>query len=373
MAAPNNRLSHSAVSRYQQCPRSYQLHYQKRLRPKTQSAALLFGSAVDAATGALLKGSDKSPEDIFKYLWTFAEINGENSYLPDNTTIVYSDSEYDYDLLDNTHKTKLIQKFGTDLKKQVSEIIKEKEKAGFKNLNLEQKLILNNVYWGILLTKGILMIEAFRNKVMPKISEVLSVQEMVELKNDEGDSVIGYVDLVANLHEYGRPVILDIKTSSIQYKLDSVKSSSQLAIYKHALDEKYKTNLAGFIVLSKRVNKNKVKVCSKCNFDGSGQRHKTCNQVVDSSRCNGEWVETIKPEIDIQIIVDEIPERFEEIVLENYLDINAAIKSGNFIRNLSSCKMPWGLCSFYNLCHNNDSSDLEDMSVKPPTERKPFR
>lgn len=364
----NNRLSHSAVSRYQQCPKSFELHYQKRLRPKTQSAALLFGSAVDAGISALLKNED--PIKAFKYLWTFAEINGEQVFLQDCTIIAYSDGEYDFDLLDKGHQTKLEAKYGVDLEQQAYNTLKEKKQVGLKGLTEDQRLLLNNVFWGILYTKGLLMIEAFKTKIMPRIETVLSVQEMVELKNDEGDSIVGYVDLVAQLYEYGSPVILDVKTSSIDYQKDSVASSPQLTIYKHALQDKYQTDLAGFLVLKKRINKNKVKICGVCENDGTGKRHKSCDAEIKGQRCGGEWIETIKPEVDVQFIVDKIPPRFEEIVVENYVEINQAIKNGSFTRNLSSCVRPWGRCEFYDLCHHNDSSNLEDMSLKPPTERK---
>ena len=92
--------------------------------------------------------------------------------------------------------------------------------------------------------------------------------------------------------------------------------------------------------------------------DGTGQRHKTCDNVIDGKRCNAEWIETINPKAWIQIIINEIPKMTEDLVLENIDQINESIKSGIFIRNLQSCIMPWGKCNFYEKCYKGKDTDL---------------
>jgi hypothetical protein len=116
---------------------------------------------------------------------------------------------------------------------------------------------------------------------------------------------------------------------------------------------------AGYLVFRKGIIKNKVKKCGKCGYDGSGARHKTCNNLNSIVRCNGDWVETFSPEVEIQIIRDKIPEQTENIVLENVDAVNKAISAGVFVRNFDSCVKPWGKCAYYNLCYKNDDSDLE--------------
>jgi glutathionyl-hydroquinone reductase len=58
---------------------------------------------------------------------------------------------------------------------------------------------------------------------------------------------------------------------------------------------------------------------------------------VDGVRCNGEWNSKLDPRIHVQVVIDLIPEKTEQIVLENFDYINASIKNGVYHRNFSSC------------------------------------
>jgi hypothetical protein len=105
--------------------------------------------------------------------------------------------------------------------------------------------------------------------------------------------------------------------------------------------------------------KNRKKICSKCNHDGSGGRHKTCANEIEGKRCGGEWTETISPEVYVQFIIDEIPEQTENLVLENIADINTAIKTGHFTRNLSMCTNTYGgPCDYLFLCYKGKMDNL---------------
>ena len=88
-----NKLSHSQANKFMECPQAWSYHYNDRLRSKYSHAALLFGSAIDFALGTLLKPGEKTPEQIFDYFWTFQEINGEKTYIPTCTSIVYANSD----------------------------------------------------------------------------------------------------------------------------------------------------------------------------------------------------------------------------------------------------------------------------------------
>jgi hypothetical protein len=348
-----NRLSHSSASKFMTCPTAWKFHYKDRIRSKEQKAALLFGSAVDTALQVMLKDG-KDPLKAFIDAWTFAEVHGKKLYLPICTEIVYSNSDFDKDLCAKT----------IDFEKY-SAILKKKEEVGFQGLETSDKEFLNLANWSCLREKGLLMIKAVQEKVLPNIEEVLGVQEYVTLENSTGDSIIGYADLVCRWKGLKYPVVFDFKTSSIKYDRDAVLVSPQLTLYVHALEEKFHTRLAGFIVLQKRIQKNKTKICNNCRFDGTGSRAKTCtNEIIDhnsksgTSRCNGEWQETLKPEVEVDIIINEIPQATEDLVIENLDYINTSIKTGNFHRNLNSCIQAWGKCEFYNKCYKGDDSGL---------------
>lgn len=352
-----NRLSHSQVSKYQQCGKAYEFWYLKKIRPTKLRAALLFGTALDRAIGVLLKPDNedrtKTPEQVFDYFWRFQEINGNNTYLPTCTSIVYAKSDFDKDLITKEDEEKIGANLSTIL-----EVMSKRTELGHKGITEEERKLTNHVMWTCLKHKGHYMIKAFREKVQPKLTKVHSTQEYIELNNGE-DKVIGYIDMVAEVEGHNEPIVLDLKTSAMQYEDDAVLTSPQLTLYVHAVSDKYKTRKAGFIVLNKNLIKNRKKICSKCNHDGSGGRHKTCSNEVEGKRCNGEWVETVSPEVYVQFIIDEIPAQTEDLVLENIDDINTAIKTGHFTRNLSMCTNTYGgLCDYINLCYRGSMEDL---------------
>lgn len=371
------KLSHSQISKYQLCPKSYEYHYIKKIRPKVTSAALIFGSAMDVALNALLTESNDNPEALFERSFRYQKINNIERYIPTHTELVYANADFDSDLLtkdDYNHIEEQAQKNAipryTDYL-ETHKILRDKKKqSGLDSLTFDEKKVFNLLNWLCLRRKGLLMIDAYRRKVLPRIEKVHAVQEYISLDNAVGDKVIGYVDLIADIKDIGT-VILDNKTSSMEYEEDSVLTSPQLSLYMHILEEKYKTRKAGYIVMRKTVIKNKKKICSVCSFDGSGSRHKTCSNIINGKRCDGAWTETIDPDIYIQFIVDEIPPQTEHIVLENIDVINEGIKNKSFHRNLNSCTNHYGgPCPYINLCFKNSMSGLVDTTAPKKDEEE---
>ena len=357
------RLSHSATRMFQECAKSYQLHYQERYREVKQSANLLFGTAIDKAITHLLTPEDgsKTAEEVFTDTWTFQEVNGVKTYLTTFKDLVYANSDYDEELLLDEDFDRLGEHVEVIFKGErpnkdkciyiVGDIQKKKEVLGYNFLPEGETRVLNAANWLCLHRKGLIMIESFRKDILKHIKEVYSTQEYVKLENGEGDSIIGYVDLVARYKDIQEPIIFDVKTSARAYDEGAVLTSPQLTLYTHALSEKYNTRKAGFIVFSKQIMKNKKKVCTVCGHDGSGTRFKTCNNEIDKVRCDSEWDIKLDPKAYIQVLIDDIPERTEEIVLDNYEYISQSIKSGAFPRNFNACTKSWGgKCRFYDYC-----------------------
>jgi hypothetical protein len=346
------------------CPKSYEYHYVKKIRPQVTSGALLFGSALDSALNILLLEKNLEKAEVeFEKQFTMGKINNKEYYLPTCEKVVYSKTDFDFDLLtdedikqiESTYKKIHGEDFGhpLDLYQRLSPSVK--------SLSADDLRIYNLFNWLSMRNKGKLMLRAYLKKVIPSVKKVISVQEQIELSNELDEKVTGYLDLVAEFGDHGL-VILDNKTSTREYAADSVVTSSQLALYLHATSDKYKTRKAGYIVLKKIVNKNRTKICSVCSYDGSGSKHKTCNNIVNEKRCGGAWKETIKPDIDIQILIDEIPEQTEQIVIENVDTVNEAIKAQIFPRNLNNCTNYWGgLCPYFGLCYKNKMEGLENV------------
>jgi hypothetical protein len=369
-----NRLSHSQTSKLMQCPESYNLHYNKRIRSKSSHSALMFGTALDKATGVLMNPKEdiRTPEEVFLAFWTNQEVNGVDKYLPTLTSLGYAKGEWDEELLDKKDWSLLLLEHGKD-SETIQKTIDVRNKMGYDTLTENEKVVTNHAFWLCLKQKGLLMIDAFRKKVMPRLKTVLATQKYISLENEDGDSVIGYIDLIADVEGHGI-VVLDVKTSARAYDEEtSVIYSPQLSLYLHAVSEEYNTRKAGFIVLNKQVMKNRKKICKTCSYNGSGGRAKTCDQETMQSvtnkkgvteekltRCGGEWDESIDPQIFVQFLVEEIPMKTEELVLENIDSINNIIKTGNYTKTLGSCLNSFGRpCIYLKYCYEGKMDDLE--------------
>lgn len=355
----SNRLSHSQATKYAECAKAWEYHYVHKYRPITTSSALLFGNILDIAVGVYLK--EKNREDAFKFLkqsWERQEINKVEYNLYDCTKIVYANADYDKELLQPLDKEQLSSEEGDDWEEKLKKVYEVKSQIGYNFLKKEDKILLNKANWFSMLRKGEILLDKAIEIINDKVEEVLGIQVKVSLANDVGDEIIGYADFVVKWKGYDKPVVLDLKTSSRAYEDDSVLTSPQLSLYVHDLQDKYDSRLAGYFVLNKQIKKNRNKVCSVCGFDGTGGRHKTCSNEVDGTRCNGEWTETISPEATYQIIINEIPERLEEVIIENMDVVNNSIKTNLYPRNFSACTKPWGKCAYYDLCFHNKKDGL---------------
>lgn len=343
------KLSHSQCNRYAMCPTSYKYHYIERIRPTLSPSSLLFGSALDSALNELLKPErGVAPEDVFIEAFTKAYINNVEVYIPDYPQLTYANSDLDFDLIS----------ISSEDREKLENLQDRKKKYGLDSFTIDDKKFYNEWNWKAMKAKGLLMLQAYRKKVVPLFKRVLAVQVPISLTNGE-DSVIGFVDVIAEVEGEG-VVIFDNKTSSMAYEDDSVITSPQLSLYMHALYGEYKTRKAGYIVLRKQIKKNRVKTCTKCGYDGTGARHTTCNNTIEGKRCGGAWAEAIDPEVDIQVIIDEIPTKTEDIVIDNYDAIAQSIKHGVFHRNLQSCKNYYGSkCPYFDLCYKGSKKGME--------------
>lgn len=352
-----NKLSYSQVSKYTMCGQSYFYHYEKRIRPKFTTGALIFGSALDEALGTLLLNKG-DPYAIFDKAFTNARINKTVESIPKSTKLVYSNTDFDADILSKDDLDELAT-LDSKWEETIAKLKSKKSLSGFDSLTVEEKQFYNYANWLSMRRKGHLMIDAYKEKILPKLTKVYEVQKKVSLSN--GDDVVeGFIDFIA---EYdGKKVIFDNKTATFPYEPDSVVTSPQLSLYVHAEGS---TKWGGYIVLNKLVKKNRTKVCSKCGHDGSGGRHKSCNNEVEGKRCGGDWTETVKPEISTQIIVDKIPPRTEQIVIENMDKANDGIKNRVFTRNFNMCDNFYGgSCPYKPLCFKERLDGLEDLSKK---------
>jgi RecB family exonuclease len=232
------KLSHTAANMYENCQLCYRLHYIKGVRPEKVKSYFLFGGCIDKGLNELLQTKSLTKaEEVFYKEWTKAAEENE---------IEYSKSDL------------------------------EPEKDG----------------WNSLCDKGIVLIGEYYKQILPRVKKVLAVQELVSLKNSDGDEITGFLDIIVEWED-GKVYLLDHKTSSAKYTEDSARKSPQLALYHYIAKDKYKIDGVGYIVLPKKLRKK-------------------------------------APYVDIQIILDTLEEGLEDKTVENFDRINTLVSNGVF-------------------------------------------
>lgn len=330
-------LSYSGYSTYVTCPKKYEYNYIQKIRPESQPAHLLFGSATDAALNEILLGNSKTDALIAANI-ELIRLSKEK--------IDLESKDYDGELITEETEKELLSALrskgwtGSDYN-QLAHSLFQKVNSG-EPLSENQGAALKTLVWYSFLEKISLIIDAFETYVRPQIEEVVSVQEYVKR---------GILDFKAKLKGIDGIVLCDNKTASRDYEPDAVKMSVQLA--------GYGAEVGAYIVFNKNVKKNRIKTCSVCGNNGTGGRHKTCNAEVGGKRCEGDWDETVQPEIIPQIIIDEVPEHNRLMVEEAYSETEKLIECGSFPRNLNNCGKQFGRpCEYINLCWHGSMKGL---------------
>lgn len=370
-----NRLSHSSISTFQECAKKYYYRYKEKIYGTTIGSSLVFGKAIDVAIEWALKNdmNDLNKyKDMFLENWNTFDLNGTKYNTKDSTIIIYSNRDLDVDLIPSEGIKELreyikpINKDNLEVRVFINTIQKQKDIIGYDMLPKERKIAYNMACWWTCRTRGLLMLETFKTQIVPQIEGVVSVQEEIKITNGSGDEIVGLIDAVLKWKGVEEPVVFDFKTSARPYEDDAVLTSAQLSVYVNAVTAKYKTRKAGYIVFNKAINKNKVKICSKCGYDGTGGTHRTCPDKNDEGdRCGGEWSIEINPQCSVQVLVNELPESIENLVMENMDVINACINNNIFSRNLGNCVNKYNtVCPYYEVCHKGSYDKVYKKPVQ---------
>lgn len=378
-----NKLSHSALNKYLQCPRLYKLHYVEKLRGKTTSGALLIGSAIDKSLNELLTYKNlESAIKVFDSEFEYGYINNKKVHLPDSDLITYAKKDFDSELLNFQDE----QFFGAKyleltkeekclgIEKTYNNLMELKESNGFENLSSPEKKLYNLANWLCLKNKAHIMLKAYFEKVLPKIKRVIDIQKRILVTGKTGDEIECYIDLIVEMND-GKKYVLDNKTSGIDYEPDSASKSQQLIMYYYAVNKESKLEEkldgVGFIVMYKNIQKNRIKICEKCGHNGSGGRHKTCDNGIEINgpgtlitRCNGAWKETINPECKIDIILNQVTVPAQNLIIQAFLGANEGIKAGVFPPNVDSCMKYGNPCVMFKKCWEGKDENLITLESK---------
>lgn len=346
-------LSYSGYSTYSTCPKKYDYHYNEKIRPESEPFHLVFGSATDKALNVVLENKKAESEQTDQTI-RFEALNeaAKEMFRLFKKKILFSSTDFDGEILTELTEEVMFRKLArvgwkgsnpSDLASSLFQSITMGD-----SLTKNQFKALKYLVFFSSIEKISLIIDAFNDYVVPRIKRIVSVQANVKR---------GILDFEAELIGVDGIVVCDNKTAGRDYEQDAVINSVQLA--------GYGAKVGAYIVFNKTVKKNRTKECSICKKNGTGQRHKTCDATVDGVRCNGDWIETITPEIVPQIIIDKVPEHNREMVETAFSETELLIETKVFPRNLNNCGKQYGQpCPYINLCWKNDMSGLKKEEIK---------
>lgn len=311
------QLSHSKIQKYKQCPKRYDYYYNKKIRSKELSSSLFFGSAIDGALNILLLEKKKSftkeesdltqnetPQSILKKGLTEINYNGKDIILEDYDYLKFTKQDFDKNMFDDDEVEAFIEYYRSKRGKRSKEEIKR-----FNQINLES-----------LYQKGLMIIDKYKEEVMPLIEEVYSIQERVSLPNDEGDELMGFIDFTCSfVDEPGVKYVVDNKTTSRKYTQDMLDESDQLSIY---------AEFKGY-----------DKIC-----------YIAFEKVIRSRN----------PRVRYQIIRGDVNTDYLEKTFDNSQNVLLNIREGNFKKDYNSgCKFYGRYCEYYDICRKGKS--LEEV------------
>lgn len=342
----------------------WKVKYVDKIDSDVEGASLAFGSAMDTAVGAMLEGKqDWLP--IFYDQWKSQFVFGQVKKVFDNPSIGYGHKDLDVDLLEPkdypelerwAKELNLIAATHTPTNDELIGLYKTigKDKGNpYKGINADQLKYWNRASWLGLKRKGKVLLNAFYTQFYPKIKKVHAVQKKVDLVDPNSkDSITGFVDMVIEIDGHPKPIIFDLKTAGQPYDQHKLHVSPQLTLYSAMASQMYNTDLVGYVVLNKNIQKTEISTCTTCSHLKTG-RHKSCDALkADGSRCGGTWLDTKVPDPQVQVMVAQKTQDQINDVLGDYSNIIVAMKNGIVWKNTDRCDNHFGSqCAFYNYCH----------------------
>lgn len=334
------RVSNTQITMYNECGMKYYYKYIERLRSPEIPTPFLFGGALDETFNYILEcKKDNKPVNKDEAIQLFEKemtyFRGGESSIIDDPNVTYFNSDVALHLLDESS----IAYF--------SRIDPEFESACASSLKVQGQYVkwfkehhskhYPRLGWYSLYQKGLMFINTYIDEILPLIDEVEEIQDTRIVLNDDDDELIFITDFLAYVYGHrllGEPfdvpddiksriepdkkylIVFDNKTSSMPYELHAVRESVQLSTY----SEFYDTNLAGYIVLNKKIGK--------------------------------------KKKVNWQVIVDFICPDFQAEHFNNIQETMSNIKAGHFPKNFNACFSYGKKCDYTSICKYGEMGKL---------------
>lgn len=352
------RISYSGVDTFKECPKKYWCQRTHKLA--LQPSAFAFGSAFESgADEMLLNGAGLADAyEVACKEWHTRPANkweGETQIF-DNPKIFYYQSDFDANLLDKDD-VKQCQEWGKEIFEQEVEAVEiaintlKKMKSGA-DISDDERKLTHRILWLCCKNRMYYMLKAFQEELVPEIEEVIAAQHEINLENEEGDKVTGFVDYKVRLKSVEGITILDLKSAGRPYEEHRLNTSDQLGIY--AVAEKA-DNIAYGVVL-KKIQYHVT--CNKCGGERQNYRKSKCEHCD-----TGRYTER-EPYSGTQLMVKSMTEHHKESVTDDFSEILVAIKNGVSWKNSHSCENYGTRCEFYDHCWGGKSLDELDSVEK---------
>lgn len=332
------KLSHSKKEKYDQCPRRYYFHYEKRFRSKDLNSPLFFGVATDEAINRMLLEKKKelateeselmksTPEEVFLKYMNEVRHNSKTVQIKDFELATYTKADFDSTMLNSSDLEAITDYYNDNLGLDSPTTIdidfvedymewmyqeRKKKEVSYTSGDLKFFNLLN---WYSLKGKGLMILEVYREEIMPQIHEVFSIQKAVSLENGTGDEIVGLIDFVASFtDEPDKKYIVDNKSASKAYKEKDLTESKQLHLYSY--DQEI-PNIA-YIIYEKNIRKR-------------------------------------DPRVRINILKGESNVEFTEGLLDEFEEVLGNIKAEKFQSDFDSgCNFFRRRCEYYDICHRD--------------------
>src|SRR5881396_3205230 len=164
---PTPHLSHSRINRYLTCPEQYRLYYVEKLRPRVESASLVFGVVIHAAIADLFRTGEDPVEHFVRDWQNLKEVQ-----------------------------------------------LNYKKRESWEDFN----------------AKGEKLLAKFLAEEAPKIRQARGIERKFELRVTALDApFVGIIDLVGQVDD--RLTVIDFKTAGSDYEDHEAALSDQLTAY----------------------------------------------------------------------------------------------------------------------------------------------
>lgn len=380
------KTSYSQNNTYKDCPKHWQMLYKEGWEGKIEGSSLYFGSAIDAGVTAMLDGKPDWLQ-VFYDRWNKSWNFGKSVVIFDNPEITYGYKDFDeYVLEDKDFQTLttwalqlnlvpaaqivLFSSPGAVLKTEMITLFKDiagKKKNPYKTPTASEMIFYNRASWLSMKRKGKILLNSFNTQFFPKIKRVIATQQRAQIQDpNTGDTITGFIDMVLEIDGYDKPIIFDLKTAGQPYTQQDIDLTQQLTLYAAMKSGDYNTDLVGYVVLCKNIPKDSVSTCKTCG-NVKNSAHKTCNALdANGLRCNGVWDEKTVCKPEVQVLVEKKDVNQINDLLIDYGNIILAMKQEIVYKNTSKCTNWYGgVCPYFNACHKNDYSGLNNKKNKP--------